>query len=80
MAVDGTIMSAGLSDLPGTRARWSLKPGGGFPGPAGCRRRSRVRRRSAYTVMGTSVPARAMTLEGTTRNSKSGRGGRMCRR
>ena len=37
-------------------------------------------RRRAYTVIGTAAPARALTLDGTTRSAKSGRGGLIRRR
>ena len=63
----------------GTRAPSSVNPGGASFRTTAISLEKPSRRR-AYTVRGTLMPPRTLTLEGTTRKAKSGRGGLMRKR
>ena len=76
-AVGGSVnVSRSLSALPGTTPPLSWNPAGGSTS-ARWIGSSKPSRRRAWTVIGTVAPGRAMMQDGTTRKSKSGRGGRM---
>jgi hypothetical protein len=73
----GTVsVSRTWSWLGGTRPPPKANPAGA-PFKASAISLENPSLRRAYTVMGTVVPPRALMLDGTSRNSKSGRGGLM---